>query len=204
MSYKILSKSFYDSKDITSIARRLLGKLIVRRVGNEQIIVRIVETEAYEAPEDRGSHAYQFKRSPKNETMYAAPGTAYVYICYGIHDMFNVVTGPKEWPHAILIRGVEPVLGVNIMLKNRKMKTVKRNLTAGPGLLCQALGITKSLNGVNLADSSAHIYIADDGFSLNEYDIIASPRVGMNFEGPWKLIPYRYRIKGNPWTSPAK
>jgi DNA-3-methyladenine glycosylase len=118
--------------------------------------------------------------------------------------MFNVATGPVDCPHAVLIRGVEPLDGVKHMLRRRQMTSVRRNLTAGPGLVCQALGINKMMSGTPLYDKRNVITIHDHGHIITDNDIIASPRVGMRTAEEWTETPWRFRISNNPWTSPAK
>src|SRR5688572_952869 len=139
----------------------------------------IVETEAYKGPEDRGSHAYMDRKTERNKTMYESGGVAYVYICYGIHDMFNVVTNTEGSSHAVLIRGLEPTTGVYIMMRRREKEKFDRSLCAGPGALGKALGITKALNGKSLL--SDEVWIEDRKIIFKKEEIIASPRVGMNF-----------------------
>jgi DNA-3-methyladenine glycosylase len=131
--------------------------------------------------------------------MYADGGVAYVYLCYGIHHLFNVVTNNKEIPHAILIRALEPVKGIETMLRRVEKKEFDNTLTRGPGNLSKALGIFTKHSGSSLR--SKELFIADDGFTFDKKDIIASPRIGVDYAGKDALLPYRFYIKGNPFIS---
>ena len=201
---KKLPLSFYQRKNVLQIAKELLGKLLVTNYDNEITSGRIVEVEAYNGIIDKASHAFGGRRTNRNEIMYANGGVAYVYLCYGIHHLFNIVTNSKEAPHAILIRAVEPVKGINKM-KTRvdKIKPGKDGidytLTKGPGKLSKALGISTLDSGCSLR--SKKIFIADDGFVFNKEAIIASPRIGVDYAGRDALLPYRFYIKGNPFVS---
>jgi DNA-3-methyladenine glycosylase len=132
--YEVLQHSFYDRSNVTVIARELLGKILITSFDNEITAGRIVETEAYNGAVDRASHAYGNRRTNRTEVMFGKPGTAYVYLCYGIHHLFNVVTNKKEIPHAILIRAVEPTEGISIMQDRTRKKVLDNTLTRGPGM----------------------------------------------------------------------
>ena len=190
-----LPLSFYQRNDAVLVARELLGKHVYTNIDGQLTGGVIVETEAYQGPEDRGSHAYNHRRTPRNETMFSAGGVVYMYICYGIHDMLNVVTGTVGSSHAVLIRAVDPRVGVDIMRERRNVFTEDARLCRGPGALAKALGLVKAHNGLNLLEDK--IWIEDRGELIEEDDIIASGRVGMNFEGPYKTIPWRFYIRGN-------
>ena len=138
----MLPSSFYQKTDVIYLAKKLLGKAIYTNINNELTAGIIVETESYRGVNDKASHAYNNKRTKKNEAMYLEGGNIYVYICYGIHHLLNVVTNKKDIPHAILIRAIEPTIGIDIMLKRRNKKKENYSLTAGPGSLTQALGIS--------------------------------------------------------------
>jgi len=159
---KKLPLHFYKRNDVVQIARELLGKLIITNFDNVQTSGRIVETEAYVAHIDKASHSFNGKRTGRNEHMYAPPGTAYVYICYGMHQMFNVVTNEKEIPDAILVRAIEPINGIETMLQRTGKKNFDYTLTKGPGNVGKALGINKRHSGLFLLDDEISIY--DDGF----------------------------------------
>ena len=146
-----LSRSFYIRADVLQISRELLGKFLLTRIGNDHITGgMIVEAEAYAGPEDRASHAYNGRRTSRTETMFQEGGVAYVYLCYGIHHLFNIVTNVEGIPHAVLIRAIVPIDGIDLMLRRRDKKAVISKLTGGPGTLTQALGIHTTHSGTDL------------------------------------------------------
>jgi DNA-3-methyladenine glycosylase len=197
----MLPSSFYQKTDVIYLAKKLLGKAIYTNINNELTAGIIVETESYRGVNDKASHAYNNKRTKKNEAMYLEGGNIYVYICYGIHHLLNVVTNKKDIPHAILIRAIEPTIGIDVMLKRRNKKKENYSLTAGPGSLTQALGISILHNMKSLNDKE--IWIEDVNNEIEEYNIIKSPRVGVSYAKEDALLPWRFRIKDNPWTSKA-
>jgi DNA-3-methyladenine glycosylase len=196
---KKLGIDFYKRKNVTAIARELLGKIIVTNFDDGFTSARIVETEAYAGVTDKASHAWQGKRTVRNEVMYAAGGISYVYICYGMHQMFNVVTNASEIPHAILIRAAEPLVGLDIMLARTSKKVLDNTLTKGPGNMAKALGIAKIHSGGDLSGDT--IYIASDGYALIKDQIGISKRIGVDYAGEDALLPYRFYIKGNKFVS---
>ena len=159
----------------------------------------IVETEAYAGVSDKASHAYGGRRTNRTETMYAKGGTAYVYLCYGIHHLFNVVTNDADVPHAVLIRGIEPLDGIDTMLERRNKEKLTPALTAGPGTLSMALGIHTKHSGLSLFGEE--MYIEDRGIKLMSNDIIACSRVGVAYAEEDAYLPYRFSIKGNKYVS---
>lgn len=191
--------SFYQNNDVNSLAVQLLGKQLYTYVEGHLTGGIIVETEAYKGVIDKASHAYGGRFTNRTQVMYAAGGLAYVYLCYGIHHLFNVVTAPEGTPHAVLIRGLEPVTGVDVMLQRRNMIALKPNLTAGPGALAKALAIDKVLNAKDL--QGEEIWIADTGMSVKPENIAAVPRVGVAYAEDHALLPWRYYIKGNKFVS---
>jgi DNA-3-methyladenine glycosylase len=195
---KKISLSFYQRDDVLQVARDLLGKLLVTKWKGVETSGRIVEVEAYAGEIDKASHAFGGRRTKRNEIMYAHGGVAYVYLCYGIHHLFNVVTNYKDTPHAILVRALEPVRGVDTMLK-RVGKEKDKTLTRGPGNLSKALGISTANSGCSLR--SKELFIADDGFEYSRKEIIASPRIGVDYAGTHALWPYRFYVKGNVFVS---
>ena len=197
-----LSLEFYRRSDVLQIAKDLLGKVLVTKWDNIVTSARIVETEAYAGVMDRASHAYGARRTKRNEIMYAQGGNAYVYLCYGIHHLFNVVTNSHEVPHAILIRAGEPLKGVKEMLKRTGKEKLDNTLTRGPGNFSKALGIDTIHSGMSLLDKN--MFIADDGFRYKKNEIIASPRIGVDYAGEHALLPYRFYVKGNPFVSGKK
>lgn len=196
---KKLPLQFYRRTDVTGIARDLIGKIIVTKINGIITSGRIVETEAYTGLTDKASHSFGGKRTARNEHMYAAAGIAYVYICYGMHHLFNVVTNKKGIPDAVLIRAVEPIAGIDAMLKRTGKKELDNTLTKGPGNAAKALGISKIHSGVNLLESE--IYIAADDFSVAADLIGASKRIGVESAGAAAHYPYRFYLKGNRFVS---
>ncbi|MDB5277966.1 MAG: DNA-3-methyladenine glycosylase [Ferruginibacter sp.] len=196
---KKLGIDFYKRKNVLAIARDLLGKIIVTDFDDGFTSARIVETEAYAGVTDKASHAWQGKRTARNEVMYLAGGISYVYICYGMHQMFNVVTNVSEVPHAILIRAAEPLSGTDIMLARTGKKVLDTTLTKGPGNMAKALGIAKIHSGGDLSGDA--IYIASDGYALKNEQIGISQRIGVDYAGDDALLPYRFYIKGNKFVS---
>ena len=199
-----LPQSFYLREDVVQISKDLLGKYLVTNFDQKITVGKIVETEAYRAPDDKACHAYGNKLTSRTKTMFEKGGISYVYLCYGIHHLFNVVTAPKGIAHAILIRGIEPIENVNVMLQRRGFAKLKYNLTAGPGTLTKALGISTMQNGIDLTKKKTPIWIEDRGDIILEKNIIASPRVGVGYAEECALWNWRFRIKDSKWTSRAK
>jgi DNA-3-methyladenine glycosylase len=196
---KKLPLDFYLRNNVLQIAKDLLGKVVVTKWDGIITSARIVETEAYAGVMDRASHAYGARRTNRNDIMYAHGGVAYVYLCYGIHHLFNVVTNADGIPHAILIRAGEPLQGIKEMLKRTGKKELDNTLTRGPGNLSKALGIYTQHSGSSLLNK--HLFIAEDDFSYNKKEISASPRIGVDYAGDDALLPYRFFVKGNPFVS---
>lgn len=197
---KKLPLSFYARKEVVQIARDLLGKIVVSRVGGELVSGRIVETEAYVGISDKASHSFGGRRTARNEHMYSAAGTVYVYICYGIHQMLNVVTNEAGVPDAVLIRALEPIDGITVMLKRTGKKIPDFTLTKGPGNVGKALGISRAQSGLMFVDELLAIY-EDDESSLASHMAGVSSRIGVESAGPDALLPYRFYIKGNKYVS---
>lgn len=195
---KILPPSFYLRTDVLQIAKDLLGKVLVTNWQGELTSGRIVETEAYAGEQDRASHAFR-GLTPRTRVMFDAGGVAYVYLCYGIHQMFNIVTNTQGVPHAILIRGAEPLEGINIMLRRTGKKAFDHTLTRGPGNVGKAFGFHTAQCGLSL--QGPEIYIADDGYAIDDAKIIASPRIGVAYAGEHALLDYRFYIAGNKFVS---
>ena len=198
---RTLPKAFYSKKSPVCVAKGLLGKVLWVRNKGGYCRARIVETEAYGGTLDRASHAWR-GRTNRNESMFGAPGTAYVYLCYGIHRMFNVVTGPAGWPAAVLIRGVEPMEGVDRMARRRGVSAGDFRLSAGPGALTQAMGIESHADRCDLVSGS--IRIEDDGVRYPRTKIQAGRRVGVSYAGPAALFRWRFSVRSNPWVSRAR
>ena len=200
MSFK-LSKSFFTRDEVTTIARELLGKVLCTNIDGILTSGIIVETEAY-SQRERASHAFGGRRTPRTETFYNDGGISYVYMCYGIHYLFNVITNRHHTADAVLIRAIEPLEGIEDMLLRRGMDKIAHRIAAGPGSVCMALGIDKSHNGIEL--KAGQIWIEDRGISYKKSQIIASPRVGVDYAGKDAKLPWRYRVKDSPWVSKAK
>lgn len=197
-----LPLSFYNRKDVVLIAKELLGKIIVTHIDGNFTSGRIVETEAYMAFSDKASHSFGGKRTRRNEHMYSPAGTAYIYICYGLHQMLNIVTNEKNIPDAVLIRAIEPVDGIEIMLKRTGKKKLDKSLTCGPGNVGKSLGIFKYHSGKNLLGNE--IFIIDDSELIPEENIRNSARIGVESAGADALLPYRFYCKGNQYVSGKK
>ncbi len=197
----VLQKDFYQREDVCVIAKELLGKVLVTNIDGQLASGMIVETEAYAGITDKASHAYGGRHTNRTKTMYAAGGVAYVYLCYGIHHLFNVVTNIAGIPHAVLIRGIEPVEGVDIMLNRRKKEKLIPSVTAGPGALSQALGITTKHTNLPLIKN---IRIEDRGGIVPNKEIAAATRVGVAYAEEDAYLPYRYYIKDNKYVSKGK
>jgi len=189
---KRLPKSFFK-QETTAVARGLLGKILVHHSPDGETAGRIVETEAYLCQNDPACHAAR-GMTARNAAMFGPPGTAYVYLIYGMYYCFNVVTAPLGVGEAVLIRALEPLTGLELMAK-RRGTCVKKLLAAGPGRLCQAMGIGPGHNGADL--SGDVLYLADNGMAVRE-DIVAAKRVGISVATE---LPLRFYIRGNPFIS---
>lgn len=188
-----LPRSFYLRPDVTVIARELLGKVLVTGFDGLRTSGIITETEAYAGVDDRASHAYGGRRTERTEVMYARGGTAYVYLCYGLRHLFNVVTHGQGVPHAVLIRAMEPHEGLDIMRDRRAGRPLR---TGGPALVSEALGIRTAHTGLDLLRGP--IRIEDHGLAPDEGSILVGPRVGVDYAGPDAALPYRFRIAPSP------
>ena len=197
-----LPLSFYQRTDVVQVAHELLGKYLFTNFDGMLTGGMITEVEAYEGTIDKASHAYGGRRTNRTEIMYADGGISYVYLCYGIHHLFNVVTHGKDTPHAVLIRAIKPTTGIDIMLLRRHKEKLNYTLTAGPGAMSEALGIKTKHNTTGLCGDQ--IWIEDKGIKLAESQISAGPRVGVGYAQEHALWPYRFWIKDNPWVSKIK
>lgn len=201
---RILPLSFYVRNDVVQISRELLGKFLVTHINGKITAGMIVETEAYRASDDKACHAYNMRRTARTEVMFAEGGQAYIYLCYGIHHLFNVVTGPENNAQAVLIRAVEAIDNLPLMMQRRGREKAGPQLTAGPGVLSKALGITTSLSGSSLLSSTGNIWIEDRDIHFQPKEIISSPRVGIDYAEECKDWPWRFRVKHSKWTSKSK
>ena len=186
----LLSPAFYSNPDVVDVSRKLLGKVLCSNIGGTFTSGIIVETEAYCGRNDKACHANNGLRTNRTEVMYGDPGHAYIYLCYGIHHLFNVVTNVNGLADAVLIRAVQPLEGTHEIKKRRNIKN-ERNLTDGPGKLTQALGITTNLNGCSLFESP--VWIEDRNLRVNPNRIEATPRIGVDYAGEdakklWRFV----------------
>jgi DNA-3-methyladenine glycosylase len=189
---------YFFKQDAVTLAKDLLGKILVRKVEGRTINSLITETEAYVGPEDKGSHAYNNKRTKRTETMFKEGGHAYIYLIYGMYNCLNIVCSEKDKPEAVLIRAVEPLNEIEYIRMNRKIKSNKvEDLTNGPGKLCQALDIDTSLDGIDLLNNSV-LYIQDN---LSNHEIVASKRINIDYAGEYANKLWRFYIKGNKFIS---
>lgn len=191
--------SFYRQKNVCTVAKALLGKVLVTAIEGRITAGRIVETEAYNGIVDKASHAWNGRRTDRTEIMYAPGGVSYVYLCYGIHHLFNVVTNEADIPHAVLIRALEPLAGVEYMLERTRKIKLDFSLTRGPGNLTKAMGIRTGHSGVSL--QKEELFIAADAFTLKPSQVLATPRIGVDYAGEDADLPYRFIIKGSNWVS---
>jgi len=188
-------------EDPVKIARRLIGCEIITSLDGQETGGIITETEAYWAPDDRASHAYNFRRTPRTEPFYAQAGTSYVYLIYGIHELFNVITGPQGVPHAVLIRAIEPSQGIEHMLRRRHMETLKPQLSRGPGVVTKALGITRQHNKLDLLNKDSPVQLRARP-QVQSQQVMATPRIGIDGAGAeWASKPWRFYRKGTPYVS---
>ncbi|PTW01748.1 DNA-3-methyladenine glycosylase [Halanaerobium saccharolyticum] len=193
-----LKQEFYQ-KDAVQAARDLLGKIIVRKYDGKIIKVKIVETEAYCGAEDKASHAHNNKKTKRTAPMFKEGGHAYIYLIYGMYYCLNVVTAAENNPHAVLIRGVEPLKGLKYIKENRQIKSSRsKDLTNGPGKLSQALKIDKSFDGCNLVENNS-LYLTDGG--TEDFEIESSPRVNIDYAEEYKDKKWRFLIKNNKYVS---
>lgn len=186
-----LPRDFYLRDDVVAISNELLGKVLCTRLNGNLTKAVITETEAYAGVTDKASHAYGNKRTKRTEPMFGRGGTAYVYLCYGIHHLFNVVTNMSDIPHAVLIRAGVSLAGTDIMLKRRNKEKVDKTLLGGPGSLAKALGITTDHTGLSLLGKQ--IWIEDQGVEVADDAVLVGPRVGVDYAADDAALPYRFR-----------
>lgn len=194
-----IPQSYYLGTDVVGISRSLIGKYLFTRIDGLISGGYIIETEAYNGIVDKASHAYGNRRTQRTEVMFGEGGVAYIYLCYGIHEMLNIVTNVEGTPNAILIRAVNPTIGLDVMQARRNMAIIKPNITRGPGSVAKALGISRKINGISL--QSDVLWLEDQGLEFADDEIAAVPRVGVDYAGEDALLPYRFYVKGNPYVS---
>ncbi|SRR5690606_2848625 len=202
MIYPKLDQQFYEHDDVVEISKNLLGKYLFTRIGGVLSGGMIVETEAYNGRCDKACHAFNNKRTKRTAIMYEPGGKAYVYLCYGIHYLFNVTTNRADKADAILIRAIEPTVGLEVMQQRRKMAAVAPRLTAGPGVVSQALGISREQYGESLLGNV--VWIEDRNVTIPETEIVSGKRIGVEYAGEDALLPWRFYIKDNEWVSNIK
>jgi DNA-3-methyladenine glycosylase len=197
-----LEKDFYLHNDVVLLSKELLGKYLFTKIDGKLTAGIITETEAYAGIIDKASHAYNNRRTNRTEIMFAEGGISYVYLCYGIHHLFNVVTNVKDAPHAILVRAIKPLEGLKTILERRNIipkdeislfvRNNKKKISGGPGIVSQALGIQTKHSGLTLTGNK--IWIEDKGIKISKKDIIVGPRVGVDYAGEDAKLPYRFII----------
>jgi DNA-3-methyladenine glycosylase len=193
-----LTAEFYQRKNVVKIARDLLGKGLFTTIDGVTTGGVIVETEAYSWKE-KGCHAYGAKKTKRNAIMFEKGGYSYVYLCYGMHHLFNIVTNTEGVPEAVLVRAIEPISGMEEMQLRRGISRDSLHLTSGPGKLTKALGIDRSFNGKFLLNNE--VWIADMGIKITKSQMHASERIGIDYAGEDAKLPWRFTIKGNKWVS---
>ncbi len=194
-----LPETYYTNPDTLFLAKDLLGKILYTCSDGNISAGIIVETEAYGGISDQASHAYGGRRTGRTETMYLKGGVAYVYLCYGIHYLFNVVTSVEDDPQAVLIRAIEPLSGQEMMQHRRNMPVSKPAISSGPGSAAKALGIDRSLNGKKLTGDE--IWIEDHGISYPADQVVSGPRIGVAYAREDALLPWRFYVRGNRYVS---
>lgn len=195
---KKLPREFYTRADTLAVARDLLGTiLVVPAKTGERVSGRIVETEAYLGAEDKAAHSYNNRRTKRTETMFASGGTVYIFFIYGMYFQFNIVTGEIDEPHAILVRAVEPLDGIEIM-RERRGKMPDKNLTSGPGKLCIALDIDRRFNNADLTGSEIWL---EEGEKFSTEQVACGNRIGIDYAEEYAEKPWRFWVKDNPFVS---
>ena len=183
-----------------TVARDVIGKLLVHHTPEGTVVGRIVEAEAYRGPEDRAAHSYGGRRTERTEAMWGAPGFAYVFFVYGMHWHFNLVTSREGVPHAVLLRAAEPLVGAELMAARRGVAATHVNLCNGPGKLCQAFGVDRRHYGVDLTQGA--LYLSDAGTARPKLG--SSARIGVDYAEAWAEKPWRFFQLGNPYVSRGK
>lgn len=194
-AFNPLPREFYTRNDVVQIAKELLGKVLYTYIGNEVTAGVICETEAYAGISDKASHAFNNRRTARTEVMYKSGGHAYVYLCYGIHSLFNIVTSREQDPHAVLIRGIVPYKGVEVMKTRVGKPLMASNFRIGPGSVSKLLGIRTIHTGVNLCPkrkSEKEIWVQDEGLTVKEGEFSIHKRIGIEYSGEDALLPYRF------------
>ena len=192
-----LLQPFYLQESAVEVARQLLGKELCTNINGKLTSGIITETEAYMGVDDKASHAWNNRRTQRTEIMYCQGGVAYIYLCYGIHSLFNVVTNIQDVPHAVLVRSIFPKRGIELIKKRRPVNKPLKQIASGPGMVSQALGIDRSMTGKSLLGNK--IWIENTDLQLSATQITATTRIGVDYAGADALLPYRFFI--NPEIS---
>lgn len=195
-SINILPNDFYQRSNVLEVARELVGKVLCTEIDGHLCKGKIVEVEAYSGRNDKACHANNGRRTARTEVMYGMGGAAYVYLCYGIHHLFNVVTNIENEADAVLVRALEPITGTEIMAG--RLKSNNKKLTNGPGILSKSMGIKTTLSGISL--DQAPVWI-EQGEHISESEIVKTTRVGVEYAEEDALLPWRFYIRDNPWVS---
>ncbi len=194
----IIQKEFYLSENVVEIARNLIGKHLFTKINDEISGGIITETEAYEGITDKASHAYNGRKTKRTEIMFLEGGIAYIYLCYGIHSMFNIVTNKSNIPHAVLIRGIFPTHGIGFILNRMNKKSLSKNMINGPGKLTKALNINYSLSGIdlniNINKNQPSIWLENNNIEIPVGKISVSKRIGIDYAEEDAVLPYRFFV----------
>ena len=199
MSNDKLPLSFYRQDDVVNIARQLVGKVLCTRIGDTLTSGIITETEAYCGRNDKACHAHAGTRTERTETMYQGGGMAYIYLCYGIHHLFNIVTNVEDQADAVLVRAIEPLNGQQLMLQRRGSTEVAPTLTAGPGRLTEALGISRCYDQTSL--QGEQIWIEEGEADFSDDELVATQRVGIEYAEEDAELPWRFYPNESRWIS---
>ena len=194
-----LPEAIYLGADVVAISKSLLGKYLFTCIDGVTTGGYIVETEAYNGVVDKAAHSYGGRLTPRTQTMFMQGGIAYVYLCYGIHEMFNIVTSAEGHPKAILVRAVHPTEGIEAMQVRRNMPVLKPTITAGPGSVAKALGISRNINAISLQSDT--LWLEDRGLNFTDEQITVGPRIGVAYAAEDALLPYRFYVKGDVYVS---
>ena len=195
MTAYILPQTYYLESDVVKLSKDLIGKVIHTNIDGVITSALITETEAYAGVTDMASHAYGGRRTQRTETMYKEGGSAYVYFCYGMHYLFNIVTNVKDTPHAVLIRGIFPLTGIDVMLRRANKNKIDKNTGNGPGKVTKLLGINKNHNAISLFGDT--IWLTASDFAFDDSLIVADKRIGIDYAGDDALLPYRFYLNYN-------
>jgi len=199
MNTKVLPLTYFQNEEVVELAKDLLGKFLFTNINHRLTGGMITETEAYAGINDKGSHAYNGRRTQRTSVMYQKGGISYVYFTYGIHYLFNVVSGKEGVPHAILVRAIYPTEGGGFMLHRTGKKKINYQLTNGPAKLTKSLGITEEQNGISL--NGEELWLEERGVVIAPGDITATPRIGIDYAGEDAKLPYRFVLNYEKYLS---